>query len=87
MVEDRYENSFKPILQPLYEEWIHQLAKAPELETPDELLIGHTKTDRLWWGKSQLWTARQVAVDNIDAIEVNNLEFLIRRKTCKFNNV
>ena len=87
MVEDRYENSFKPILQPLYEEWINQLSKAPELETADKLLLKHTKTDRLWWGKSQLWTARQVAVDNIDAIEVNNLEFLIRRKTCKFNNV
>ena len=87
IAEDRYEVSFKPILQPLYEEWMRQLSKCYELSTDDELLTKHTKTDRLWWGKSQLWTARQVAVDNIDAIEVNNLEFWMRRITCKFNNV
>ena len=87
MVEDRYDNSFRPILQPLYEQWMHQLAKSFDVEVADENLIKHTKTDHLFWGKSQLWAARQIAVDNIDAIEVNNLEFWVRKQQCKFNNV
>ena len=78
--DTRYTNSFKATLQPLYEEWIEQLGKHAEFYTEGVSLIPHKKTDRLSWGKSRTWTEHAIAVDNIDAIEVNDLEFYVRKK-------
>lgn len=81
--KERYEQSFKTVLQPLYEMWIQKLTRNMYINVNDPDLTAHTKTDRLSWGKSQLWLNRGVSVDNIDAIEVNGLSFMIRKQVCK----
>lgn len=79
----RYDWSFKAILQPLYEEWINQLFRHNNIYVEDSLLFKHKKTDRLSWGKSQTWASNGKSVDFIDAIEVNGLDFWIRKSVCK----
>jgi hypothetical protein len=83
----RYQLSFKQTLQPLYEEWLNQLFRHNNVYIEDVLLAEHDKTDRLSWGKSQTWTNNGKAVDFIDAIEVNNLDFWIRKSNCALKNL
>jgi len=78
----RYLDSFKPTLQPLYEEWMNQLFRHNDIYTPDANLTRHVKTDRLWWGRSQVWANNGQSVDFIDAIEVNDIEIFVRKRIC-----
>lgn len=70
--EQRYEVSFKPILQPIYEEFIKQLPRGGFMG----YTFDHTKIDRLYWGNAGLplgsndknhWS------EWIDCIEIQNL--------------
>lgn len=82
MTKKRYDDSFRDVLQPLYEMWIDQLGRHNDIYVPDMALTRHTKTDRLSWGRSQVWANNGKSIDFIDAIEVNDLEFWIRKKNC-----
>ena len=76
---DRYANTFKPILYPLYDLFIDRLRNSTEI-APD--YPEHTKTDRLFWGKSGLYgNSGNIFNDYIDAIELENLKVKIF-KTC-----
>lgn len=72
----RYEVNFKPILYPVYEEFIKQLKRSG-------FTIGynnpHTKIDRLYWGTDTFFgngAANQLN-DYADCIEIQNLKLII----------
>lgn len=74
--DKRYAENFKPILYPLYELFLQQMAKQPEIVGKDPNLFDHTKFDRLYYGKRSLGT--QVS-DYVDAIEIQNLKFTVNQ--------
>jgi len=71
--KDRYEKTLKPVLYPLYDEFLRQLyfcgyfinAKAPK----------HTKIDRPLWGKQAVnGNTGEFFNDKVDIIEIQNLK-------------
>jgi hypothetical protein len=81
---ERRDKNFLPFLYPIYAEFIKQLAVAPELGMPGELLLKHTKTDRPYWGGGdQIGNGTaNLFNDFIDAIQIRNLKLNIKQKTC-----
>jgi hypothetical protein len=74
----RYSENFKPVLYPIYYEFLHQLARHPFIVEQDENDIPHTKWDRV--GTLPIGTDTN---DYVDAIEVNNLSLTIsQNKLC-----
>jgi len=74
----RYENSFDPILTPLYDLFLRKLADSPYIGSTENNYLKHTKIDRLFWGKNGLYgNTGNIFNDYIDAIEINNLELII----------
>jgi len=67
----RYENSFKPVLYPIYELFLEELARSGSIIGTEQ---AHTKYDRLYYGKRSLGTA---VSDYVDAIELNNLKLIV----------
>lgn len=69
--EERYTNTFKPILYPLYRDLLKYMAKSPVLFENDKDKIDHNKIDRLFWGANGVYGNEGLIFnDNIDAIEV-----------------
>lgn len=83
IASERYTTSFKPILYPLYEAFIKQLAlyNGFEVKYRDVRNVEHQKIDRLFWGKNGTNTGNQ-GVDYLDAIEIQNLIITIKNQTC-----
>ena len=64
----RYENTFKPILIPLYEEFRKQLERSFQIKGD------YKYTEHLYWGKSGLYgNVNNIFNDFVDAIELENL--------------
>jgi hypothetical protein len=80
---ERIEKSFKPVLIPIYLEFLKQIDSGNEFKTYGWRDIQHTKLDRLSWGKSALFTDRGAGTDFIDAIEIRNLNLKLNWKICK----
>lgn len=70
----RYELSFKPILYPIYQLLLEEIAKNGNFIVGDPDKIDHIKWDRLYYGKKTIGTALN---DYIDAIELNNLKLTV----------
>lgn len=80
---ERYTVSFKPILYPVYVEFMKQIGKSHFFreENPDRIL--HTKTDRLYWGRNGLFGQNtNVFDDYIDCIEIQNLQLNVKQNLC-----
>jgi hypothetical protein len=76
--EVRYEKNFKPILYPIYYEFLHQLALNANTVVDDEDMIEHVKWDRM--GMASMGGD---LTDVVDAIEINNLHLTISQiKKC-----
>lgn len=76
---DRYTNTFKPILYPLYELFIEKIATSNYFLEVEQGLVPHTKTDRLFWGTNNANTGN----DYLDAIEISDLNLkLSKTKNC-----
>lgn len=78
----RYEKSFAPILQPIYEELMKQLPLNSDIADTSEFMIDHTKTDRVHWGKAALISQDGQGLDYVDAIEIENLTLNFKFKNC-----
>lgn len=79
--DQRYTNTFKTILYPLYNLFLEKIAASNHFGVT-EGNISHTKTDRVYWGKQGLYgNEGNIFNDYLDAIELTNLELSI------FNNV
>lgn len=76
---ERYDNSFKDLLQPLYELLISKLIASKQFLEIDTGLLPHDKTDRLYWGT----TSGNITNGYIDAIEIENLELKLGTLTKK----
>lgn len=70
---ERYNETFKPILNPLFDLFIKHLRRSYYLNIlPDA--ISYTKTDRVYWGRQGLYGSEgNIFDDHIDAIEISNL--------------
>lgn len=78
---ERYTNTFKTILYPLYNLFMEKFAASNYFQT-SEGIIAHTKIDRVFWGKTGLYgNEANIFNDYLDAIELRNLELSI------YNNV
>ena len=79
---ERMEKSIKAKLQPIYDEFMKQIELNEDFLVLSEMLIKHTKINRLSWGQSAIFTVNNLGSDFIDAIEIQNLELMIKRKIC-----
>jgi hypothetical protein len=71
----RLEKTFKPVLYPIYEMLLQSVAKSGYFREHAANLVKHTKTDRVFWGKSGLYgTEGLIMNDYIDAIELTDFE-------------
>lgn len=74
----RYDKNFRPILYPVYAEFLYQLSVSNAIATTTWEKIVHKKQDWPYWdndGKNPL-------VDFVDIIEISNLELNFRYKNC-----
>lgn len=83
-MEERRDNSFLPVLYPIYYELLRQISLTSDFRMPAIGKIIHTKIDRPYWGiqSGQGNGERNMFHDYIDAIEVKNLKLSLRRKIC-----
>jgi hypothetical protein len=82
--EERYTNVFKPVLQPLYLQFIQALRKSGLFIWPNlQDMPVHTKIDRPYWGTPDPEeNVKNLFDDPIDAIEILNLKINSLDKTC-----
>jgi len=79
---DRYEKVFKPILYPIYSNFIKSLGQNPDLMKSYNG-FPHEKIDRPLVSGALVETTKGVANlfnDNLDAIEIRNLNLIILKK-------
>lgn len=82
---ERYQKSFVPVLYPIYQELLHQIARSPAFAQVSVDSIRHTKADMLHWGRSTLYSAgpsENQLTDHIDAIEVRGLQLTVKKTLC-----
>ena len=82
--ENRYDNTFRTVLYPLYDLLIKHIEQSGWFKDVDPGLVSHDKIDRLYWGRSGLYgNEANVFNDYIDAIEIQNLQLDMRlRQNC-----
>jgi hypothetical protein len=76
--EERYEHIFKPVLYPLYQRFLQEIADCGLFQWEGNLLTpDHTKIDRPFWGTaSDEGNVKHIFDDPIDAIEIQGLKLL-----------
>ena len=80
----RYEKVFKPVLYPIYQELIQQMYLSPAFFVDNPYNIVHTKKDRPYWGKEEVYGNSANKLDDfIDAIELNPLKIKQELFYCK----
>ena len=77
----RYTSTFKPILYPIYDELMYQIARSGYFITYSQNRISHTKTDHPYWGSSQ--GKANIANDFCDVIEITNLKLKVNFLSCQ----
>jgi hypothetical protein len=80
---DRYEKVFKPILYPIYENFIKQLQNDSNVWTPLNGFIPHEKIDRPLISGLRVNTPtgdKNLFNDHLDAIEINKLQLTILKQ-------
>ena len=75
---DRAANTFKPILYPIYDALMEQIARSGYYMGAQPGKITHNKTDRFFFGRNGLYDEDgNVFNDAIDVIDVENLELKV----------
>lgn len=83
--EDRYANTFLPILYPIYDALMSEIANSRYFLIPSVADIPHTKKDRLYWGRESLnGTDANSFCDYLDAIEITNMRIRVDNAFCTF---
>jgi len=82
--KQRYEYNFKPILYPLYHQFLRALRTVGHFAWPgDQTYPPHTKLDRPFWGKVYSeGNEGYIFNDRLDAIEIRDLKINKRIKEC-----
>lgn len=82
-ITDREAKVLKPVLSPIYYEFMHQLFLHPMINVgPDEDGIPHDYWFRAYWGSVQQSDGKNALNDYVDAIEINNLALKINFPNC-----
>ncbi len=81
--EERYTNTFKPILYPIYYQLLHQLGRSTYFHNA-QAMVEHTLIDRVAWGRTGLYgnTGNQFD-DYLDCLEIQGLQLTVKNKHCK----
>jgi len=79
--KQRYENVFKNILYPIYDELIQNILDSNLIDVTVIEDLTHTKTDRLYWGKVGIQGSQgKIFNDFLDAIEIDFTELKVIRQ-------
>lgn len=81
-VEDRDAKVFKPVLWPIYYEFLHQLWRSGWTTGNDVGEYQHDVTKHSFWGTRQLSAGKNKLNDYVDAIEIQNLKIKFNFKNC-----
>lgn len=81
-VEDRDEKVFKPVLWPMYFDFLAQLYNSKWFVTSDSGEYRHQVIKRAYWGNRKLKSSELILNDFVDAIEVRNLQLKFYFKNC-----
>jgi hypothetical protein len=79
--DKRYTEKFKPVLYPIYDELMYQIARSGYFMVYSQHKIPHTKTDRPYWGSSN--GRGNIADDHCDCIELSNMKLLVNFNFCQ----
>lgn len=83
-MDDRDAKVFKPVLWPMYYEFMEQLKKSSWIfgtwDTTGE--FRHRVIKRAFWGNRQLQGAKNILNDFVDAIEIQNLQVKFNFTNC-----
>lgn len=71
--------TFVPVLYPIYHQFLESVAKSGYFANLTPTTIKHTKTDRMFWGR----TKNAAFGDYVDAIHIQNLNLRIKNINCK----
>lgn len=83
LANERIENSFKPILYPIYDSFIDEIMLSNYFESAYNSVKYHDKWDRMYWGRNPIYNQKEnLFSDYIDAIELENFNLKILKKTC-----
>ena len=86
-MEDRYVHIFKPILYPIYEALLTNIANDVRIGGMSKNNIEHEKIDRPHWGDPATYgNTGYIFSDVLDAIEVRNLKITIDPLYCSKNS-
>jgi hypothetical protein len=81
--EERYTLKFKPVIYPIYLELLKQITLNKAFLNYGIQNLGHTKIDRLYWGREGLYgNTGNVFNDFLDCIEIRDLKLKINLKNC-----
>lgn len=81
--ETRMENVFKPILYPIYFEFLNQIKKTGKFHLYSDKGIDHEQIDRPNWGRiGSYGNDGYILGDVLDGIEIKNLILKTRLKIC-----
>lgn len=78
--DDREEKNFIPILNPVFEHFIHQLSLSVDFGMPTINEMKIAKYDRYFWGSQA--AEKNVLNDCIDAIEIESISLKINQINC-----
>lgn len=76
--QERYDNTLKPLLLPLYKLTLKHIAKHPRIMVYDPNNIPHTKWNRLFYGRKVLGTN---VADYVDAVEMEKIKLTFAKAT------
>jgi len=74
----RMENTFVPILYPLYHQLMVSIASSGYFSGVAYKPAPHTKTDRMFWGRNK----KAVFGDYVDAVHITNLSLKVKKFSC-----
>lgn len=81
--EQRYANTFKPILYPIYYELLKQIGKSGYFSNA-MALVNHTQIDRVYWGRTGLYgNVGNQFNDYLDCIEMRGMRLTVKNPNCK----
>lgn len=81
--EQREQDVFRPILYPIYSEFLTQLKKSGKFMIYDETRIQHDQINRPHWGDPALYKNDSYIFNEVlDGIEINNLQLTTNLKNC-----
>lgn len=81
--KQRDDENFKPVLMPIYLEFMNQIKKSGRFFITSADLIPHEPINRYYWGKQGLYgNEGNIFNDYVDCIEIKNLKLKVNINYC-----